>query len=93
MRVSSNIYGLSQLHVFLPILTALNLDGSSLTNLRDLGCELKIKYLNVSRCNLKSFDGINGFDSIEHLIADDNQISSILQLNRLRELRLLSLRG
>lgn len=93
MRVSSNIYGLSQLHVFLPNLTALNLDGSSLTNLRDLGCELKIKYLNVSRCNLKSFDGISGFDSIEHLIADENQISSILQLNALKELRMLSLMG
>lgn len=93
MRVSPNIYGLSQLHVFLPNLSALNLDGSSLTNLRDLGSEMKIKYLNVSRCNLKSFDGISGFDSIEHLIADDNQISSILQLNTLKELRMLSLRG
>lgn len=92
MRVSSDVFGLHQLHVFLPNLVALNLDGSSLDSLRDLGCDLKLKYLNVSRCNLKSFDGISGFDTIEHLVADGNDISSVMQLVGLPDLHTLSLR-
>lgn len=92
MRVSSNVFGLHQMHIFLPNLIALNLDGSSLETLRDLGCDLKLKYLNVSRCGLRSFDGISGFESVEHLVADGNDISSAMQLNGLEELHTLSLR-
>lgn len=80
------------MHIFLPNLMALNLDGSSLESLRHLGCDLKLKYLNVSRCGLKSFDGINGFDTIEQIIADGNDISSVMQLGSLPELQTLSLR-
>lgn len=81
------------MHIFLPHLVALNLDGSSLNSLRDLGCELKVKYLNISRCGLKSFDGISGFDSVEHLVADDNEIANVMQLSTMNELQILSLRG
>lgn len=92
MRVSPNVFGLHQMHIFLPNLIALNLDGSSLESLRDLGCDLKVKYLNVSRCRLRSFDGISGFDTVEHLIADGNEISNVMQLGGLQELHTLSLR-
>lgn len=93
MRISSNVFGLHQMHIFLPSLIALNLNGSSLNSLRDLGSDLKVKYLNVSRCGLRSLDGINGFEAIEHLVADDNEISSVMQLCGLHELQSLSLRG
>lgn len=93
MRVSPNVFGLHQMHIFLPNLMALNLDGSYLESLRDLGCDLKVKYLNVSRCRLRNFDGISGFDTVEHLVADDNAISSIMQLSGLQELHTLSVRG
>lgn len=92
MRVTSNVFGLHQMHIFLPNLMALNLDGSSLDSLRDLGCDLKVKYLNVSRCGLRSFDGISGFDTVEHLVADSNDISNFMQLGSLTELHTLSLR-
>lgn len=92
MRVSPNVFGLHQMHIFLPNLIALNLDGSSLESLRDLGCDLKVKYLNVSRCGLRSFDGISGFDTVEHLIADGNEISNVMQLGGLQELHTLTLR-
>ncbi|XP_055320893.1 uncharacterized protein LOC129577583 [Sitodiplosis mosellana] len=91
MRVSPNVFGLHQMHIFLPNLIALNLDGSSLESLRDLGCDLKVKYLNVSRCGLRSFDGIS--DTVEHLIADGNAISNVMQLGGLQELHTLSLRN
>lgn len=92
MRVSPNVFGLHQMHIFLPNLIALNLDGSSLESLRDLGCDLNVKYLNVSRCGLRSFDGISGFDTVENLIADGNEISNVMQLGGLQELHTLSLR-
>lgn len=93
MRVSPNVFGLHQMHIFLPNLIALNLDGSCLESLRDLGCDLKLKYLNVSRCRLRGFDGISGFDTVEHLVADDNDISNVMQLSVLQELHTLCLRG
>lgn len=93
MRVSPNVFGLHQMHIFLPSLIALNLDGSYLESLRDLGCDMKLKYLNVSRCQLRNFDGISGFESLEHLVADANNVSNVMQLSMLQELHTLSLRG
>lgn len=93
MRVSSDVFGLHQMHIFLPDLVALNLQNSSLRSLRHLGCNLKLKYLNVSRCGLKSFDGISGFECVEHLVADDNEIAGVMQLSALSDLQTLSVRG
>lgn len=72
---------------------ALNLDGSSLDSLRDLGSELTVKYLNVSRCGLKSLDGINGIQTLEQLVADNNKIECVFPLTHLVGLKSLSLNG
>lgn len=93
MRVMTSMVGLHRLNVFLPCLMSLNLDGSALNSLRDLGCGLTIKYLNVSRCGLRSLDGISGLAMVEHLVADCNHISNVGQLNELVDLKKLSLRG
>lgn len=85
--------GLHRLNVFLPSLMALNLDGSELASLRDLGTNLNIKYLNVSRCGLRSLDGTNGLSTVRHLVADGNYISNTQQVCNLTELKILSLRG
>lgn len=91
--LSSSMFGLHRLNVFVPLLTALNLDGSSLDSLRDLGSDLNLKYLNVSRCGLRSFDGINGMQILVQLIADNNKIEYVLPLTNLSELQSLSLKG
>lgn len=93
LLLSSTMFGLHRLNVFLPSLTVLNLDGSSLDSLRDLGSELNIKYLNVSRCGLRSLDGINGMHLVEQLVADINKIENVLPLSNLSELQCLSLKG
>lgn len=93
LLLSSTMFGLHRLNVFLPSLTALNLDGSSLDSLRDLGSELTLKYLNVSRCGLRSLDGINGMQMVEQLVADNNKIEYVLPLTELSELQSLSLKG
>lgn len=87
------MFGLHRLNVFLPALVALNLDGSSLNSLRDLGDSLNLRYLNVSRCGLRNFDGISGLNTIQHLVADENSIRQIAQLSNLHDLCKLSLRG
>lgn len=92
MRVMSTMVGLHRLNVFLPALVSLNLDGSSLNSLRDLGCGLTIKHLNVSRCGLRSFDGAAGLTAIEHLVADFNHIRDLNPLSALVELNQLSVR-
>lgn len=84
--------GLHRLHSYLPALVSLNLDGSSLSSLRDLGSSFTIKYLNVSRCGLRMLDGINGFTSVEYLVADSNRIIDVRPLSILSNLNRLSLR-
>lgn len=84
--------GLQRLDVFLPKLVSLNLDGSSLGSLRDLGSNLSVKYLNISRCGLKNLDGTNGLISVQHLVADGNAITNLQPLCNLENLRILSIR-
>lgn len=93
LHLASSMFGVHRLNVFLPSLTALNLDGSALDSLRDLGSELTINFLNVSRCGLRNLDGINGMQMVEHLIADNNKIECLLPLTTLCELQTLSLNG
>lgn len=93
LKVSSNMLGLQRLNVFLPKLVSLNLDGSYLGSLRDLGSNLSVKYLNISRCGLTNLDGTNGLISVQHLVADGNAITNLQPLCNLENLRILSIRG
>lgn len=59
----------------MPHLKVLNLEGSMLFSLRDLGCDLSsLVYLNISRCGLKSLDGTSGLSNLTELVADSNLI-------------------
>lgn len=92
LKLSSNMVCIQDLNVFLPMLVSLNLEGSSLNSLRDLGINLKIKHLNVSRCGLRSLDGTNGLSMVVDLVADDNMIDSVHPLCNLTDLHKLSIR-
>lgn len=75
LRVISSAISLQRLPYFLTRLRCLNLEGSVLFSLRDLGCDLSnLVYLNVSRCGLSSLDGTNGLATLYELVADFNQI-------------------
>lgn len=93
LKLSSSMVCIQRLEVFLPNLVSLNLDGSSLNSLRDLGTGLAIKYLNVSRCGLTSLDGTNGLTTLIHLVAESNAIREVSPVFNLSELRKLNLRG
>lgn len=93
LRVISNMISLQRIHLFMPKLISLNLDGSCVSSLRDLGCGLSIlKYLNVSRCGLNNLDGTSGLLTIEELVADGNFIENVSPCCNLPDLQKLSLR-
>lgn len=92
LKIKSTMICIQHLEVFLPNLVALDLDGSELSSLRDLGIHLRIKTLNVSRCGLYNLDGTTGLTTLVELVADENHISSVGQLCNLGELQKLSLR-
>lgn len=85
---------LQRINLFMPNLVHLNLEGSIMTSFRDLGCDVRtIKILNVSRCGLKSLDGIYGLHSIEDFICDHNLIDDVSPCCGLETIRKLSLRS
>lgn len=76
----------------MPHLRALNLEGSMLFSLRDLGSDLStLVYLNISRCGLKSLDGTNGLSNLTELIADFNLVEDAGPCSNLPQIRKLSL--
>lgn len=78
LRVMSQMISLQRIHLFMPNLKSLNLDGSIVTSLRDLGCELfALQTLNISNCGLNNLDGSSGLGTVEELIADGNFIEDV----------------
>ncbi|KAH8239451.1 hypothetical protein KR032_004439 [Drosophila birchii] len=94
LRVISYTISLSRLSLFLPRLQTLDLSGSVLSSLRDLGYGLvQLTQLDISNCGLNSFDGTSGLPSIRVLIADGNMIQRVDPLAELVHLRVLRARG
>lgn len=94
LRVISYTLSLSHLALFVPRLQHLDLSGSVLCSLRDLGYGLvHLQHLNISNCGLNSFDGASGFPALRVLIADDNMIQRIGPLTELMMLQHISARN
>ncbi|KAH8309763.1 hypothetical protein KR067_002721 [Drosophila pandora] len=94
LRVISYTISLSRLSLFLPRLQTLDLSGSVLSSLRDLGYGLlQLTRLDISNCGLNSFDGTSGLPSIRVLIADGNMIQRVDPLAELTHLRVLRARS
>ncbi|XP_036214099.2 nischarin [Bactrocera oleae] len=94
LRVISYSISLASLPLFLPRLQHLDLSGSVLCSLRDLGYGLlHLTYLNVSNCGLNSFDGTSGLPAIRVIIADGNMIQRVDPLTDLVLLQRLSVRN
>lgn len=91
--ISDNL-SLQRVAAYCPLLTSLTLDGSLISTLRDLGCMLEnLRYLDVSRCGLRSLDGTSGLGSVTHLVANWNQIEYLDPCSFLDELQELSVQG
>lgn len=76
----------------MPLLRVLNLEGSMLFSLRDLGCHLNsLTYLNIARCGLKSLDGTNGLSNLTEIIVDFNLIEDAGPCSNLPQIKKISL--
>ncbi|XP_026478642.1 leucine-rich repeat-containing protein 56-like [Ctenocephalides felis] len=95
MRVTSRDVSLQRLHLYVPALQELVLEGSRMTSIRDLGCDLvNLKLLNISNCGLDSLDGTNGLPvTLEKLYAARNRIRDVICVVSLEGLQLLDLSG
>ncbi|XP_017060061.1 LOW QUALITY PROTEIN: leucine-rich repeat-containing protein 9 [Drosophila ficusphila] len=94
LRVISYTISLSRLSLFLPRLQSLDLSGSVLSSLRDLGYGLlQLTRLDISNCGLNSFDGTSGLPAIRVLVADGNMIQRVDPLAELAHLRVLRARN
>lgn len=92
LRIISSSISLHRLPYFLPQLRILNLEGSILFSLRDLGCDLNsLTYLNVSRCGLKSIDGTNGLTNLTEFVCENNQIEDAGPCSNLPQIRKISM--
>ncbi|KAG5684139.1 hypothetical protein PVAND_013380 [Polypedilum vanderplanki] len=92
LRIISSAISLQRLPYFMPQLRYLNLEGSLLFSLRDLGCDLSsLLYLNISRCGLRSLDGTNGLSTLMELVADNNQIEDAGPCSNLPQIKKISL--
>uniref|UniRef100_A0A1A9W8G0 U2A'/phosphoprotein 32 family A C-terminal domain-containing protein n=1 Tax=Glossina brevipalpis TaxID=37001 RepID=A0A1A9W8G0_9MUSC len=92
LRVLSSHLSLSHLSLFTPRLQHLDLNGSVLFSLRDLGLGLiHLLHLNVSNCGLNSLDGTIAFPSLRTLIANGNMIQRLGSLTDMPSLQYLSL--
>lgn len=94
LRVISHMLSLQRIPAFCPNLRVLNLEGSVVLSLRDLGTDLrKLVYLNVSRCGLRNLDGTNGFLNLEELVADNNEIEETGPCSNFYNIKKISLKG
>ncbi|XP_022186183.2 leucine-rich repeat-containing protein 56 isoform X2 [Nilaparvata lugens] len=77
LRVVARDMSLQRLSIYTPALVELDLSGSCLTSLRDLGCNLRLETLSVVRCGLTCLDGASGLACLKQLNAAHNSIADI----------------
>ena len=76
----------------LPNLEELNLEGSVIESISDIGTSFyNLKKLNVSFCGLKDLSGIICFSNLEELHAENNQIDDLIDIEMCNNLKVLYL--
>lgn len=92
LRVIARDFSLQRLPTFLPNLKELNLNGSSLTTLRDLGCHMQsLEVLHVAKTGINSLDGLFGLQGLVELYAAGNNIRDLSPCASLPDLEVLDL--
>jgi hypothetical protein len=72
----------------------LNLNGSTLESLRDLGTGFRLlQILWVSRCGLRDLDGLSGLPALRELYAAYNDVSDLQPLDACADLEVLDMEG
>ncbi|XP_018327390.1 protein phosphatase 1 regulatory subunit SDS22 [Agrilus planipennis] len=93
LKVITHDICLQNLSLYTPNLTELDLSGSSVSSLRDLGCGLKnLKVLKVNYCGIYVLDGLFGLQTLREIHAGHNFIKDISPCSFLPEIELIDMR-
>ena len=92
LKIDKNFNMLNDIGYRLPNLIELNLQGSEIESIMDIGTSFnKLEKLNVSGCGLTDLSGIICFQNLRELNAANNKITDLIDIEMCEELRVIDL--
>ena len=92
LTINKNFGMLNDIGYYLPNLLELNLEGSEVSSILDIGISFQnLIKLNVSNCKLLDLSGIVCFKKLEELNANNNMIKDLIDLEMCNEIQTLKL--
>ena len=90
--IDKNFNMMNDIGYRLPNLIELNLQGSNIESIMDIGTSFnKLEKLNVSNCGLSDLNGIICFNNLKELIASNNKITDLIYIEMCEELKVIDL--
>ena len=92
LKIDKNFNMLNDIGYRLPNLISLDLSGSEIESIMDIGTSFnKLEKLNVSNCGLSDLNGIICFNNLKELIAFNNKITDLIYIEMCEELKIIDL--
>ena len=92
LKIDKNFNMMNDIGFRLPNLIELNLEGSDIESIMDIGTSFKkLEKLNVSKCGLNDLCGIICFKNLKELYASNNKISDLIDIEMCEELKIIDL--
>ena len=92
LKIDKNFNMLNDIGYRLPNLISLDLSGSEIESIMDIGTSFnKLEKLNVSNCGLSDLNGIICFNNLKELIASNNKITDFIYIEMCEELKIIDL--
>ena len=92
LKIDKDFNMLNDIGYRLPNLISLDLSGSEIESIMDIGTSFKkLEKLNVSNCGLSDLNGIICFNNLKELIASNNKITDLIYIEMCEELKMIDL--
>ena len=92
LKIDKNFNMMNDIGYRLPNLIELNLNGSEIESIMDIGTNFKkLEKLDVSNCGLNDLSGIICFKNLRELYASNNKISDLIDIEMCDELKIIDL--
>ena len=92
LKIDKNFNMMNDIGYRLPNLIELNLNGSEIDSIMDIGTNFKkLEKLDVSNCGLNDLSGIICFKNLKELYASNNKISDLIDIEMCDELKIIDL--
>ena len=92
LKIDKNFNMMNDIGFRLPNLIELNLEGSDIESIMDIGTSFKkLEKLNVSKCGLNDLCGIICFKNLKELYVSNNKISDLIDIEMCEELKIIDL--